>query len=99
MTGAISEWKLSPEQLATYHTGKDLGKPDRVYQPEPMVKTPHHQYDPTPNQPKKKNEFTKEEYLRLREKGLDKRTIAVGLGIGPTTLNKRLKEWGIKPNG
>jgi hypothetical protein len=45
--GAIKVWTLTPEQMANYQTGMDLGKPDRIEHPQP-VRIMEHQYDVGP---------------------------------------------------
>ena len=47
MHSAIKVWTLSPDQLANYNTGMDLGRPERIEQPQP-IRLPEHYYDVGP---------------------------------------------------
>lgn len=93
MISEVKVWRLSPEQIEDYKLGQDLGDPHSIDRQELPRQ---HVYDqPKSRKGPKKKQLSKEQYERMRAKGIDDRTIATALGVGPTTLRKRKKEWGL----
>jgi hypothetical protein len=107
----VSEFHLTPEQVANYKPGMDLGEPDRVYIPESNVqkgsKDPVivsassqrvRQMRRAMDSSARKNrrfKLTKEEYLQLRLTGLSRDAVAEKSNVDISTLKRYLAGWGV----
>jgi Response regulator containing a CheY-like receiver domain and an HTH DNA-binding domain len=101
MIEPVKVWKLSPGEFnrVLQNPGMDLGKPDRVYQPESMIdKLPPTLLNKVGRKRKRKGgkrppSITKEQYQKLAADGLSKDQICERMNISIVTLKKRIREW------
>lgn len=111
MISDIKVYQLTPEQVANYVAGMDLGTPVRIDKPQSMVRIDE---GPYVNRPKPKsevhanspglgslrgrpqqNKLTKAVYLQMRVEGMNRAQIAERQGVAYSTLCGYVRKWGL----
>lgn len=106
MIGKVEVWHLTPEQMAAYQPGMDLGEPDEIREPTNLIVTPMGQN--AVDYAKGKTEravramlsrrqgkplITPAEYRRMRDSGQSRKEIAEAYGIQYQTLLQYISMW------
>ncbi|SFB62704.1 hypothetical protein SAMN05216312_12244 [Cohnella sp. OV330] len=111
MISDIKVYQLTPEQVANYVPGMNLGNPVRIDKPKSMVRIHEGPYANRPkpkseSQPDKpglgslrgrpqQNKLTKAMYLRMRVEGMNRVQIAERQGVAYSTLCGYVRKWGL----
>ncbi|XID91056.1 hypothetical protein ACF3MZ_21390 [Paenibacillaceae bacterium WGS1546] len=93
MVYPIKVWRKTPEQLAAYTPGMDLGEPDDIILPKPPTATTKRHNGYYGKNPDEK--ISKAEYLALRKQGLTQKAIAAAYDMHPSSISYRLRKWGL----
>jgi len=92
----VKVWQLTPEQIADYKPGMDLGEPHRIEFVR-CVDPEWADFDPLKKRKLKRiqlgRRITEDDYHRLREEGLLDSEIADRFNIGLDTLYRYKKLW------
>ncbi|WP_391574519.1 hypothetical protein [Cohnella sp.] len=98
--GEIKEWRMTPDQIAAYVPGMDLGKPDKIVSPEtlktggkihPVKVAPDKSVDRFSSF--RKLTIGKEEYLKLIDSGVTQAEIAAKYNVTVKHLQDKVREW------
>ena len=106
MIGKVKVWHLTPEQMAAYKYGMDLGEPDEIREPTQLITAPTGQNAVSyvtrkrervarsiKSRLKGKPIITPAEYKRMRESGQSRKEIAKAYGIKYETLLQYVNKW------